>query len=121
MLFRSWDDALINAKKYDSVFNSLTSQKKEYLINTLNINPNNISYLKARALHNKYMFYEAIEFYNKIINDPKATGNKFAYYYYRALSYLALNNNKMAYIDLKISCNGRFELACSKLQLIDKY
>lgn len=114
---RMWDDALVNAAKYDSTFFSLSNEKRKYLNSSFNVNANNVSYLKARAFHNTNQFHKAIEFYSKVISDPQADGNKYAYYYYRALSYFAINEQNLACSDLKVACDGKFNLACSKLQL----
>lgn len=97
----------------------------EECINTseqlLKINPNyesitngDYNYFKARCYHNLKNYKEALLQYDRAI---KLNKNKFGYlYFYRGLSYLAINDINNACSDFKIGCDNGIEPSCNRFK-----
>jgi len=87
----------------------------------LKINPNyesitngDYNYFRARSYHNLKNYNEAILQYDKAI---KLNKENYGYlYFYRGLSYLAINDNEKACSDFKIGCDNGIESSCNRFK-----
>jgi tetratricopeptide (TPR) repeat protein len=109
-----WQEGLNAILKYESLYNSLSNDKKQY-IQTINEDiPKESFYLKARCLHGLGQYTDAIENFSSAI---RYQNNAWYLHLYRGMSYLETYNYESACDDFALSCEYGIELACRYLKI----
>ena len=109
---REWKQGLLASELYENTFNNLSDEKKNYLINTLSFDNDEIYYIKGRCYHGLEKYEEAIKNYTFEIMDKKSSLRAGSVYYYRGLSFIGLGRDEEACNDFKNACDHGINEAC---------